>query len=219
MIPPPGGSSIGCPRPLNTLRGRADRRHRRCQRPDLGDSQRGRLPALWGVGDQELVRLDRRGLERKPGKADPQRDSRLMGFDIRSRNRVHSATTPLTAMATPTIKTVKPPLPWDRPAKWRNLLRSSALRALTRLFVVRPLFSFIPSDNFDRKHMKTEIKEYVEGLPVEIFELNGRLIIQALNECGSNGTRVDLTDVVNWVICNRPELIAGYKIQSPDDKS
>lgn len=66
--------------------------------------------------------------------------------------------------------------------------------------------------------MKTKIKEYVEGLPVEILELNDRLIIQALNEGGNNGTRVDLIDVVNWVVCNRPELITSSKNQSSEDK-
>lgn len=66
--------------------------------------------------------------------------------------------------------------------------------------------------------MKTKIKEYVEGLPVEILELNDRLIIQALNEGGNNGTRVDLIDVVNWVVCNRPELITNSKSQYPENK-
>lgn len=66
--------------------------------------------------------------------------------------------------------------------------------------------------------MKTIIKEYAEGLPVEILELNGRLIIQALNEGGNNGTRVDLNDVIDWVICNRPDLVAIAKKQLQEDK-
>ena len=66
--------------------------------------------------------------------------------------------------------------------------------------------------------MKTKIKEYVEGLPVEILELNDRLIIQALNEGGNNGTRVNLIDVLNWVACNRPDLITTSKSQHPEDK-
>lgn len=64
--------------------------------------------------------------------------------------------------------------------------------------------------------MKTTIKEYVEGFPVEILEFNGRPIIQASNEGGNNGTRVDLIDVINWVVCNRPDLISTSK--NPEDK-
>ena len=64
--------------------------------------------------------------------------------------------------------------------------------------------------------MKTKIKEYVEGLPVEILELNDRLIIQALNEGGNNGTRVDLIDVINWVVSNRPDLITSSKNRHPE---
>lgn len=66
--------------------------------------------------------------------------------------------------------------------------------------------------------MKTKIKEYVEGFPVEILELNDRLIIQALNEGGNNGTKVDLIDIVNWVVCNRPDLITASKSQHQEEK-
>jgi hypothetical protein len=55
--------------------------------------------------------------------------------------------------------------------------------------------------------MKTNIREYVEREPVEIKERDGRLIIEALNEGGHNGTEVDLMDVIKWVEVNRPDLI------------
>lgn len=59
--------------------------------------------------------------------------------------------------------------------------------------------------------MKTTIREYAEGLPVKIIELNGRLVIEALNEDGHNGTEVDLTDVINWIKSNRPDLLTEAK--------
>ena len=55
--------------------------------------------------------------------------------------------------------------------------------------------------------MKTNIREYVEREPVEIKEKDGRLVIEALNEGGHNGTEVDLMDVIEWVEVNRPDLI------------
>lgn len=69
-----------------------------------------------------------------------------------------------------------------------------------------------------RQRMKTPIKEYVEGLPVEVLEVDGHLVVQALNEGGNNGTRVDLIDVVNWVVSNRPDLITTSKSRHPEDK-
>jgi hypothetical protein len=55
----------------------------------------------------------------------------------------------------------------------------------------------------------TNIREYAEEMPVKILtdEDNGRLVIQALNECGHNLTLVDLIDVIEWVKVNMPELL------------
>jgi hypothetical protein len=61
--------------------------------------------------------------------------------------------------------------------------------------------------------MKTNIREYVEREPVEIKEKGGRLIIEALNEGGHNGTEVDLMDVIEWVEVNRPDLITTRKLE------
>jgi len=55
--------------------------------------------------------------------------------------------------------------------------------------------------------MKTDIREYVESEPVEIKEKDGRLVIEALNEGGHNGTEVDLVDVIEWVKMNKPDLL------------
>lgn len=48
----------------------------------------------------------------------------------------------------------------------------------------------------------THIREYAEALPVHIGMKNGRLIIDALNEGGCNGTEVDLMDVIDWCFEN-----------------
>lgn len=48
----------------------------------------------------------------------------------------------------------------------------------------------------------TGVKEYVEGLDVELVSgplTGGRLAIRALNECGNNETIVDLWDLVDWL--------------------
>lgn len=68
-----------------------------------------------------------------------------------------------------------------------------------------------------RPKMKTEIREYSEGYPVEIEQITkhptielkgvGRWIIDAQNEGGHNGTEVDLLDVIDWVKQNKPELL------------
>jgi len=54
----------------------------------------------------------------------------------------------------------------------------------------------------------TGVKEYVEGLDVELVsgpQTGGRLAIRALNECGNNETIVDLWDLVDWL--RRNELL------------
>ena len=53
---------------------------------------------------------------------------------------------------------------------------------------------------FTNKH-DTDIREYVEELPVQIMWDTKRLVwvIVALNEAGCNGVHVDLIDVCGWV--------------------
>jgi len=46
--------------------------------------------------------------------------------------------------------------------------------------------------------MKTCIREYAEGMAVEIITRNGRVVIKAYNEAGFNCTEVDLLDVLEW---------------------
>ena len=68
----------------------------------------------------------------------------------------------------------------------------------------------------------TNIREYAEEMEVTIadwqktdFDDNHlpipkgekRLVINALNEGGYNGTEVDLLDVLKWVKANMPELL------------
>lgn len=53
------------------------------------------------------------------------------------------------------------------------------------------------------------IREHSEGHPAQVTEdLDcGRLVIEALNEGGHNGTSVDLLDVLDWAEAH-PEVIA-----------
>ncbi len=70
--------------------------------------------------------------------------------------------------------------------------------------------------------MITTIREYAEGEPVEIKEIelssygaagtglkegDKRVVIQALNEGGYSSTSVDLLDVIAWVKENKPQLL------------
>lgn len=66
--------------------------------------------------------------------------------------------------------------------------------------------------------MKTNIREYVEELPIEIKEITeiecggrgeGRVAIYAEDEGGYNGAIIDLLDVIEWVKQNKPELLKG----------
>jgi hypothetical protein len=69
--------------------------------------------------------------------------------------------------------------------------------------------------------MQTSIREYVEGLPVRIVESRGRIVIEARNEGGNNGTRVDLVDLLAWVGENMPHLLpckTGMRPIEPDQK-
>ncbi len=56
--------------------------------------------------------------------------------------------------------------------------------------------------------IKTAIREYSEGMTVEVDEHKGRPIIVAWNEGGGNLTQVDIEDVLDWVAENRPEMLA-----------
>ena len=59
--------------------------------------------------------------------------------------------------------------------------------------------------------MDTPIRDYNEGMPVQIRETEfhagkGRLVIKAWCEAGYNGTDVDLVDTLEFVKTNMPEL-------------
>ena len=60
--------------------------------------------------------------------------------------------------------------------------------------------------------MKMEgVKEYAEGMNVDLRKYNGRLVISAWNQCGNDGTDVDLIHVLEWVQKNMPELLKECK--------
>lgn len=56
--------------------------------------------------------------------------------------------------------------------------------------------------------MKTTIREYGDGLTVEIREYGNanRWVIQACNDAGFNHTAVDLLDTLEWVKKNLPDI-------------
>lgn len=51
------------------------------------------------------------------------------------------------------------------------------------------------------------VREYSEGLPVDILKHKDRPIIVAANEGGYNSVQIDLIDVITWIKLHRPELI------------
>lgn len=44
------------------------------------------------------------------------------------------------------------------------------------------------------------VREHTEGYPVHLSRnaTSGRLVIEALNECGNRTTEVDLCDLIDW---------------------
>ena len=64
--------------------------------------------------------------------------------------------------------------------------------------------------------MKTNIKEYSEGMDVEIvvspIHNDDRLVIRAYNEGGYNHTDIDLLDVLKFVKKTLPELSKKCKL-------
>jgi len=54
------------------------------------------------------------------------------------------------------------------------------------------------------KKIETDIREYVEEMPVNIIILQNRIVIEAFNEGGYNRVNIDLFDIVKWVL--RPEI-------------
>jgi hypothetical protein len=55
--------------------------------------------------------------------------------------------------------------------------------------------------------MKTNIREYLEEMDVEVVQEGGRWVIVAFNECGYNSVYVDLLDVLQFVRDNMPDLL------------
>lgn len=43
------------------------------------------------------------------------------------------------------------------------------------------------------------IREYCEGEPVEVWDVDGRLVLRAYNEARFRGTEVDLLDLLEWL--------------------
>ena len=55
--------------------------------------------------------------------------------------------------------------------------------------------------------VKTTVREYNEGMAVEIDTLDDRWIIIARNEAGYNSTQVDMVDLIEWLYRYMPEVI------------
>ena len=55
------------------------------------------------------------------------------------------------------------------------------------------------------------IREYAEGLDVEVLEYKDRFVVKSLLESGFRASLVDLQDILRWVKANKPELWEGIK--------
>lgn len=53
------------------------------------------------------------------------------------------------------------------------------------------------------------VTEYAEGMSVNLVEENGRLCVEAANQCGYDVTQVDLIELLSWLWINKPELMAA----------
>jgi predicted type IV restriction endonuclease len=52
------------------------------------------------------------------------------------------------------------------------------------------------------------VSEYCEEMAVRLaITDNGRWVVRALNEGGYNSTEVDLFELLEWLRCNRPDLL------------
>jgi hypothetical protein len=56
----------------------------------------------------------------------------------------------------------------------------------------------------------TGVREYMEGAPVELWRVGGRLVITAWNECGNNCTHVDLLDAIDWLHVNNADPVVQW---------
>ncbi len=53
----------------------------------------------------------------------------------------------------------------------------------------------------------TNIREHSEGFEVSILEENGDLLVTASNQGGYDKTAVNVKDLLEWVLCYKPEYI------------
>lgn len=53
------------------------------------------------------------------------------------------------------------------------------------------------------------VREYAEGMVVELVEEDGRPHVVAFNQGGYDSTAVDLLDLVAWLRRCRPDLLEG----------
>ena len=51
------------------------------------------------------------------------------------------------------------------------------------------------------------VKDYEEGMDVQLVYEKGRHVVLAMNEAGNCCTRVDLIKLLDWVRDNMPELL------------
>jgi len=51
------------------------------------------------------------------------------------------------------------------------------------------------------------VKDYEEGMDVQLVYEKGRPVVLAMNEAGQCCTRVDLIQLLDWVRDNMPELL------------
>lgn len=59
-----------------------------------------------------------------------------------------------------------------------------------------------------KKIVMEGVREYCEEMDVSLRTTNGRLVIEARNECGHNSTEVDLLDLLDWLKANEHLVMA-----------
>lgn len=62
------------------------------------------------------------------------------------------------------------------------------------------------------------VREYYEEMSVELGIMKGRIIIKAFNECGYNGTGVDLEDLLDWINKNKSKIDKLIRELDGEDK-
>ena len=67
----------------------------------------------------------------------------------------------------------------------------------------------------DKNIVLRDVSEYAEWYPVKLYRVNERIVINATNQGGHDGTEVDLIDLILWIRANFPELLSDSIPDAP----